>query len=315
MYIAAAVNAKRRLLPAVSALRDAIGAKADEWGDIVKIGRTHMQDATPLTLGQEWSGYAAMLSDAERDPSAMRNQGFRRFQLSAFVRKPIFHAANRAARPSFRCSGKYTTGVRPVSKFSIGAILDNNRDVAVVVIGNDVIRLNSLLAATGKEDLPGGFGLSEMLDHWDVWLPRLKSVVDAFENKVSIRNACAIKAVSEVTWLPPIQRPRQLICMGTNYAGHASEVSSDPLKAPYSFVKSTSNTLRGSGASRHCSDERLGGRAGRRYRPDGAPCRRGPGDGLRRWLHDLTRCGPVELATQLTYIPPMVATIFRKSVH
>jgi fumarate hydratase, class II len=63
MYIAAAVNVKARLIPAVAALRDAIDAKAQEWGDIVKIGRTHMQDATPLTLGQEWSGYAGMLSD------------------------------------------------------------------------------------------------------------------------------------------------------------------------------------------------------------------------------------------------------------
>jgi fumarate hydratase class II len=44
-------------------LREAIGAKAEEWKDIVKIGRTHMQDATPLTLGQEWSGYAGMLAD------------------------------------------------------------------------------------------------------------------------------------------------------------------------------------------------------------------------------------------------------------
>src|ERR1700674_4736967 len=63
MNIAAAVNVKQRLIPAVKQLRDAIGAKAKEWDDIVKIGRTHMQDATPLTLGQEWSGYAGMLSD------------------------------------------------------------------------------------------------------------------------------------------------------------------------------------------------------------------------------------------------------------
>src|SRR5262249_5982281 len=63
MYIAAAVNVKQRLVPAVAALRDAIGANAQAWEDIVKIGRTHMQDATPLTLGQEWSGYAGMLSD------------------------------------------------------------------------------------------------------------------------------------------------------------------------------------------------------------------------------------------------------------
>ena len=63
MCIAAAVNVKRRLIPAVQALHDAIATKADDWKDIIKIGRTHMQDATPLTLGQEWSGYAGMLSD------------------------------------------------------------------------------------------------------------------------------------------------------------------------------------------------------------------------------------------------------------
>jgi fumarate hydratase class II len=63
MYIAAAVNVKERLIPSVGALRDAIDAKAREWDNIVKIGRTHMQDATPLTLGQEWSGYVGMLTD------------------------------------------------------------------------------------------------------------------------------------------------------------------------------------------------------------------------------------------------------------
>ena len=63
MYIAAAVNVQQRLIPAVAALHEAINAKAQAWSDIVKIGRTHMQDATPLTLGQEWSGYAGMLAD------------------------------------------------------------------------------------------------------------------------------------------------------------------------------------------------------------------------------------------------------------
>ena len=63
MNIAAAVNVKERLIPAVTALRDAIAANAEQWKDIVKIGRTHMQDATPLTLGQEWSGYAGVLTD------------------------------------------------------------------------------------------------------------------------------------------------------------------------------------------------------------------------------------------------------------
>ncbi len=73
MYIAAAVNVKQRLIPAVKALQDAIAAKAVEWKDIIKIGRTHMQDATPVTLGQEWSGYAGMLADnLERIDTALR---------------------------------------------------------------------------------------------------------------------------------------------------------------------------------------------------------------------------------------------------
>jgi fumarate hydratase class II len=63
MCIASAVNVKQRLIPAVKRLHDAIAAKVEQWKDIVKIGRTHMQDATPLTLGQEWSGYAGMLAD------------------------------------------------------------------------------------------------------------------------------------------------------------------------------------------------------------------------------------------------------------
>lgn len=63
MYIAAATGACGQLLPAVRALHDSVATKAEEWKDIVKIGRTHMQDATPLTLGQEWSGYAEMLTE------------------------------------------------------------------------------------------------------------------------------------------------------------------------------------------------------------------------------------------------------------
>jgi len=63
MYMAAAINTKQRLIPSVQRLRDAMTAHTEEWKDIVKIGRTHMQDATPLTLGQEWSGYVGMLSD------------------------------------------------------------------------------------------------------------------------------------------------------------------------------------------------------------------------------------------------------------
>jgi len=73
MNIAAAVNVKEKLVPAVKVLRDAINAKANEWQNIVKIGRTHMQDATPLTLGEEWSGYVGMLDDdLERIDNALK---------------------------------------------------------------------------------------------------------------------------------------------------------------------------------------------------------------------------------------------------
>jgi fumarate hydratase class II len=61
MHIAAATETRQRLLPAVKKLRDALDAKAREFADIVKIGRTHLQDATPLTVGQEFSGYVNLL--------------------------------------------------------------------------------------------------------------------------------------------------------------------------------------------------------------------------------------------------------------
>jgi fumarate hydratase class II len=61
MHIAGAQVIVERLLPRVVELRDALAAKAEEYADIVKIGRTHLQDAVPLTLGQEFGGYAAQL--------------------------------------------------------------------------------------------------------------------------------------------------------------------------------------------------------------------------------------------------------------
>ena len=63
MSIATALAVRQRLIPEVEALLSSMAAKAEQWKDLVKIGRTHMQDATPLTLGQEWSGYCGMLSD------------------------------------------------------------------------------------------------------------------------------------------------------------------------------------------------------------------------------------------------------------
>jgi len=63
MHIAAAIAVDERLIPTLETLRDNIHKKVDLWKNIVKLGRTHMQDATPLTLGQEFSGYEGLLSD------------------------------------------------------------------------------------------------------------------------------------------------------------------------------------------------------------------------------------------------------------
>src|SRR5246127_3301655 len=72
MHIAAAAETSRRLLPAVKRLRDTIDAKAKEFKDVVKIGRTHLQDATPLTVGQEFSGWVSLLDrDGARIAMAM----------------------------------------------------------------------------------------------------------------------------------------------------------------------------------------------------------------------------------------------------
>ncbi len=63
MHIACAEEIHHRLIPALQMLRNALNDKAQAWKDIVKIGRTHTQDATPLTLGQEFSGYAAQVEN------------------------------------------------------------------------------------------------------------------------------------------------------------------------------------------------------------------------------------------------------------
>ena len=64
MHVAAVQAVAESVIPAAGALRDAIGEKAVAWRDVVKIGRTHLEDAVPLTVGQEWSGYGRQLSQA-----------------------------------------------------------------------------------------------------------------------------------------------------------------------------------------------------------------------------------------------------------
>jgi fumarate hydratase class II len=64
MHIAAILYIDDKLVPAIEKLKEAIVAKSKLWKDVVKIGRTHLQDAVPLTVGQEWSGYVTQLDDA-----------------------------------------------------------------------------------------------------------------------------------------------------------------------------------------------------------------------------------------------------------
>ncbi|GAA1502082.1 class II fumarate hydratase [Dactylosporangium maewongense] len=77
MHIAAVVAIEEHLLPALARLHDATVVKSREWADVVKIGRTHLEDATPLTVGQEWSGYAAQLEDAVEHLASTRRGLYR----------------------------------------------------------------------------------------------------------------------------------------------------------------------------------------------------------------------------------------------
>jgi fumarate hydratase, class II len=80
MHIATVQMLDDHLLPQLDALARAIETKAQDWMGVVKIGRTHLEDAVPLTVGQEWSGYAHQLRDAQRD-IAQSKQGL--YQLAA----------------------------------------------------------------------------------------------------------------------------------------------------------------------------------------------------------------------------------------
>ncbi|MCZ7631620.1 MAG: lyase family protein [Microthrixaceae bacterium] len=80
MHVAARLMLVERVVPALDELIASLEAKAGRWAEVVKIGRTHLQDATPLTVGQEWSGYAAALTDS-RDSLVADSAGL--LQLAA----------------------------------------------------------------------------------------------------------------------------------------------------------------------------------------------------------------------------------------
>jgi fumarate hydratase, class II len=162
MYIAAALNVTGRLIPAVTGLCDAIAAKAEEWKDIVKIGRTHMQDATPITLGQEWSGYAGMLSDnIERIEDALK--GVYRLALGGTAVGTGINAAPGFAEAAAAEIAKLTglPFVSAPNKFAVQGAHDalvqlsgtfRTLAVSLYKIGND-IRLMSCGPRAGFEEL------------------------------------------------------------------------------------------------------------------------------------------------------------------
>src|SRR6202022_2115034 len=144
------------------ALRDAIGAKAQAWNDIVKIGRTHMQDATPLTLGQEWSGYAGVLTDdVERIEAAL--QGVYRLALGGtavgtginsapgFAEASAAEIAKLTGRPFLTAPNKFTVQGAHDALVQLSGTL---RTVAVSLykIAND-IRLMSCGPRAGFAEL------------------------------------------------------------------------------------------------------------------------------------------------------------------
>jgi fumarate hydratase class II len=162
MYIAAAVNVKQRLIPAIKALQDAIAAKAEEWKDVIKIGRTHMQDATPLTLGQEWSGYAGMLADnVERTEAALA--GVYRLAIGGtavgtginsapgFAEAAAAEIARLTALPFFSAPNKFTVQGTHDALVQLSGSL-RTLAVSLYKIGND-IRLLSCGPRAGFAEL------------------------------------------------------------------------------------------------------------------------------------------------------------------
>jgi fumarate hydratase, class II len=162
MYIAAAINVKGRLIPAVKTLHDAIAAKAQEWKDVIKIGRTHMQDATPLTLGQEWSGYAGVLADnVERIEDAL--QGVYRLALGGtavgtginsapgFAEAAAAEIAKLAELPFVTAPNKFTVQGAHDALVQLSGTL-RTLAVSLYKIGND-IRLMSCGPRAGFAEL------------------------------------------------------------------------------------------------------------------------------------------------------------------
>jgi fumarate hydratase class II len=166
LHVAAALAATHRLLPALDRLTAALLAKAEAWGDIVKIGRTHLQDATPLTLGQEFSGYYAQLHLARMRIVPMVAQGLARLAqggtaVGTGLNAPEGFAEAIAAELSTLTGFAFVTAPNKFEALaSNDTLVDfsgrlNSLAVALSKIGNDIRLLGSgPRSGLGELDLP-----------------------------------------------------------------------------------------------------------------------------------------------------------------
>ena len=153
MHIAAAEEVERRLLPAMEALRDALGRKEREFGDVVKIGRTHLQDAVPMRMGQEFSGWARQV-EAARERLCLALGGLYELPLGGtavgtglnappgFAAAVIAEIARRTGLPFVEARNHFEAqGARDAACFLSGAL--RSYAVAITKIANDIRWLGS----------------------------------------------------------------------------------------------------------------------------------------------------------------------------
>ncbi|TFU05707.1 class II fumarate hydratase [Polymorphobacter arshaanensis] len=166
LHIAAARMATQRLMPALDRLHAALAAKQAAWADIVKIGRTHLQDATPLTLGQEFSGYANQLyrCRARIEPAVMHGMcqlaqggtavGTGLNAPPGFGGAIAAEIARRTGLPFFTAENKFEALASNDPLVHLSSTL-NTLAVALTKIGNDIRLLGSgPRAGIGELSLP-----------------------------------------------------------------------------------------------------------------------------------------------------------------
>jgi fumarate hydratase, class II len=153
MHIAAAIGVEKSLVPAIRKLRDALDEKAKAWAHIVKIGRTHMMDAVPMTVGQEFSGYVGMLDDnLERIGATL--PGLYRLAIGGtavgtglnaskdFAERTSRHIAGMTGLPFVCAPNKFTVQGAHDALVMLSSILKTVA-VSLYKIGNDIRLLGS----------------------------------------------------------------------------------------------------------------------------------------------------------------------------